>query len=276
VEPTSSIFNHPQPPLCLPRRCRHRAAPQQRHSPRSQGAWEVWGTVLWRHASAACCETHVRHWRMHPDNPTHPQHITAGVGPALPRQQGRGHSRAADADGQGAAACGVLHVACICSVGACCRCCMQQIGHNSRDVHAPMLSPTNPRDTHPPHRHPQATGSMDVVTAEDVAAGEVDEVVQNLALRITEVRRGEGWGDLVRFQFEIVNSSSRSRSCGSETLNVHEIEPPTQPTRTRPSTPFPTASSRAPSRSTTAPFGTRRCARRRPRSCSSTGGCRTG
>lgn len=37
-------------------------------------------------------------------------------------------------------------------------------------------------------RNRQATGSLEEVTADDVAGGEVDEVVQNLALRITEVR----------------------------------------------------------------------------------------
>lgn len=39
------------------------------------------------------------------------------------------------------------------------------------------------------HTPTQSTGSLDEVSADDVAGGEVDEVVQNLALRITEVRQ---------------------------------------------------------------------------------------
>ena len=43
-------------------------------------------------------------------------------------------------------------------------------------------------DLAPPLRPvPQATGSLDEVTTDDVAGGEVDDVVQNLALRIMEV-----------------------------------------------------------------------------------------
>jgi hypothetical protein len=60
----------------------------------------------------------------------------------------------------------------------------------------------------------QSTGSLDEVTAEDVEGGEVDEVVQNLALRITEVgARMVGRGGLSGWCGELVPSCQRRPGC---------------------------------------------------------------
>ena len=77
--------------------------------------------------------------------------------------------------------CGQLRVCAVCSSAH-----FSSTAHPATPPSAPALTPSQRL---PCRRLCQATGSVDEVTADDVAGGEVDEVVQNLALRITEVRR---------------------------------------------------------------------------------------